>query len=197
MRRLIQLALLAAALSACDSFEGSKSAPSPAAPVTAPGPKRDSQETQRLSRAVADAALAIAGTCVVLVPYYESSFDDCTFAAADQAKLSAAVDALAAHAKARPDEVSGATGPFLAAGAAFAEWTALAVAMNRRRGTLALFQDFADAYNACGPAEPIPVDPVTEMYRSPIRGFNRGTLSTSKRVKWRPCFDGICFMGSE
>lgn len=203
MRRLILLPLAVALGAACDSFDGPvppaspSVSPSASAVAAGVGPRRDSEQARLLSRGVADAALAVTKTCVVLSSYYASTYDDCTFGADELGKLSSAADALAAHAKAHPEEVSHATKTFMVAASMFTEWTGRVIALNRRRGTLALFQDFADAYNATEPAAPIPVDPVTEMYKAPVRGFNPATLDTSKRVPWRPCLEGVCLWYGE
>jgi hypothetical protein len=189
--RMAVAALLS--LAACDRFDAAP-APSPRESA-APAASAPSPETHRLARRVADAALACAKSCVVWVPPFDDAQDECRPDEPSVKALEDAAAALAAHAKDHPAEVRGAAAAFAAEARLFADWVGRGVLLERTRGTLRLFQDFADAWNAYRPEEPIPVDPIEE-YR--LKGFgSKGYImkpldKTRGRVVWKSCYDGPC-----
>jgi hypothetical protein len=216
LNRPLLLALLALlALTACDRMPDAP--PSPAASASAPAPSAPSATTVKLARAVADRGLAIAKTCAIVAPMTSADVDVCSFDAPLVDAYSAAVRELADHAKAHPDDVRGPAAGFLTTALLFGDWAAKAVEYrphrkaskawagysdmsSSTRGTLRLFQDFADAWNLFAPADPIPVDAADE-YRvygqsNSARGYDvkNPPKPAGGRLRWSQCFDGACLL---
>jgi hypothetical protein len=185
--------LLAAVLlcAACDTFDGAPLPVGSAAPsASAAAP---TEETHQVARAAADAALACARTCILHWPPFDDAADECPVDAASVDALDVAAGALAAHVK--PRGLGGPVGAFTTTVGMFAAWMKQGIALKRTRGTLRLFQDVADAWNAYQPGEPLPVDPVQEMRRA---GFgSKGYIvvpvkKSGERLVWKSCYDGPC-----
>ncbi|MFT3767347.1 MAG: hypothetical protein QM820_17750 [Minicystis sp.] len=187
-RSLLAVALL---LAACDRFDAN---PAPVASTSASAPlPADPEETRKLARAAADAALACARTCIIHAPSFDDAADGCPADAATVKTLAAAAQALTAHVQART--VSGEAAAFAKVAALFADWMTQTTELQRSRGTLRLYQHVADAWNAYQPKEPIPVDPIDEyrLYGHGSKGYiMKPVPKTDGRVVWKSCYDGPC-----
>lgn len=210
----------ALSLGACDQMPD---APIPQPPSVAPASSASAPPAAavvKLARAVADRGLAIAKTCVIVAPMTSVDVDVCSFDAPLVDAYAAAARDLSAHAAAHPDEVQGAAAGFLKTALLFGDWAAKVVEYRPRRkagdsafgypdmssssrGTLRLFQDFADAWNTFAPSDPIPVDPAEE-YRvfggtSDPRGYKvkPPPKPAGPRLRWSQCFDGPCLLNQE
>jgi hypothetical protein len=211
---------LAAALSlgACDRMPDAPATTEAPAASSAPSSSAPPAVTVKLARAVADRGLAIAKTCVIVAPLTHVDVDVCSFDAPLVDAYAAAVRELADHAKAHPEDVRGAAAGFLKTAHLFGDWAVKVIEYrphrkpggtgfigytdmtSSSRGTLRLFQDFADAWNTFAPADPIPVDPAEE-YRvfgqsnSP-RGYDvqKPPKPAGSRLHWSQCFDGPCLL---
>ena len=227
-RPLLALAagfVIITALTACDRMPDAppvpssapSSPPSSAPSASSPASSAPLPATAKLARAVADRGLAIAKTCAIVAPMTSADVDVCSFDAPLVDAYAAAVRELSDHAKAHPDEVRGAAAGFLTTAILFGDWAAKALdykphrkaakawagysdMSSSTRGTLRLFQDFADAWNTFAPTDPIPVDPAEE-YRvygqsnSP-RGYavEKPPKPAGSRLHWSQCFDGPCLL---
>lgn len=218
MRHALTLLSIAAILgmAACDQMPDAPQNPAP--PASASVSSAPSAITVKLARAVADRGLAIAKTCAIVAPMTSANVDVCSFDAPLVDAYAAAVRELSDHAKAHPDDVRGPAAGFLTTAVLFGDWAAKAVELrphrkagtawagysdmsSSTRGTLRLFQDFADAWNTFAPADPIPVDPCEE-YRvygrsSSPRGYSveKPPKPSGSRLRWSQCFDGPCLLG--
>ena len=187
------IAALGLALTACDSGVGALPAPADAAPPAAIA--ADVEQIRKLARAAADAALVCARACIVLSPPFEDAVDDCPADAAQVHALVEAAGALGAQLGGDGGPVPGEAGVFAGTARLFAAWMEQGLRLKRTRGTLRLFQDVAEAWNAYQPRDPIPVDPIEE-YR--LGGFgSKGYImkpipKTGGRVVWKSCYDGPC-----
>jgi hypothetical protein len=184
-------AMLALALAGCDRFETAAPAPASASAVATAG----DEETLRLARPAKESALACARTCVIHAPSFQDAADACNPDAATVKALADAAAALEAHAGAHPAEVRGPAAAFAGAAQLFADWVVKGVSLGRTRGTLRLFQDVAEAWNAYRPGEPIPVDPVDEYRRYGFgsKGYiMRPLQKTAGKAVWKSCYDGPC-----
>ncbi|APR81853.1 Hypothetical protein A7982_07202 [Minicystis rosea] len=185
-RPLLVLALLVAS---CDRFDAAP----PSATSTADAGAVDPEETRKLAQAAADAALACARTCVIHAPPFDDASDGCTADAATVAPLAEAARSLLAHTE--KHVVPGEAAAFAKTASLFAEWMTQAQKLQRTRGTLRLYQDVADAWNAYQPKAPIPVDPIVEyrLYGFGSKGYiMKPTPKTEGRVVWKSCYDGPC-----
>lgn len=199
LRRHVAALTVVIAVTGCDQFDtrpapasSASAAPAIAGSAAAGAP---SAEAQKLARAAADAALAVAKQCIVWVPPFDDAQDECSPTADSVKALETASAALDAHAKAHPDEVRGAIAPFVKTVGFFAGWVTRGALLKRMRGTLKLFQDVADTWNAHRPSEPIPVDPVEEHRLSGYgsKGYIMKPMpKTNGRVVWKSCYDGPC-----
>jgi hypothetical protein len=148
-------------------------------------------ERGRLARAAMDAAAASVKSCVIHAPTFDDAVDEC---AADEA----AVKTLGDAARALGPKAKGAVGGlavFAETVQSFADWMAAAHELKRSRGTLRLYQDVADAWNAYRPKEPTAVDPIEEyrLYGHGSKGYiMKPVPKTRGRVVWKTCYDGPC-----
>jgi hypothetical protein len=178
------------AIAACDRFDP---APPPAGSASPDAGAADPAETKKLARAAADAALACARTCIIHAPSFDDAADECPADAGAVKALADAADALAAHGRAR--RMAGDAAAFATTASLFAEWMSRGLERKRTRGTLRLFQDVADAWNAYQPKEPIPVDPIEEyrLYGHGSKGYiMQPVKKVDGRVVWKSCYDGPC-----
>jgi hypothetical protein len=196
-RRFAVVALgVALGLPACETFEPQASpnapAPTPSADAGAVGASR---ETLDLFDKVRDEALRCAKSCEIHDDFGSDIVDVCKADLAQAQVLAAAVLALETYGKAHPNEVQGEAEALVRTARLFADWMVKSAAVSRLRGTLRLFQDFADAWNRYRPAQPIPVDPVSEYRIQPnlVSDYRiRPVPKTHGRVLWKHCYDGPC-----
>jgi hypothetical protein len=220
----MRLALMlggALSLLACDRMPEPKEnagAPAPVPTATASASASTPNEAvMKLARDVKDRGLEVAKTCVILSPVVSANVDACSFDEGLGGKYKSALSAFEEHDKAHPEEVRGGARVFLVTARMFGDWTAKAVAYrphrsgtkatfgyddmsSSTRGTLRLFQDFADTWNALAPSEPIPVDPVEEFrvygHSSNPLGYDVKKVPKPQggRLRWVKCFDGPCLL---
>lgn len=180
-------------LAACDRFEPPGASPASSTSAS-PAETANQEQTRRLARAAADAALACARQCIIHIPPFDDAADECPIEEAPAKALSEAAAALTTHARAavKPGDDASA---FVISVGLFSGWVTQGVKYKRTRGTLKLFQSVADLWNAYQPRDPIPVDPVEEAR---VHGFgSKGYImkpvqKVDGRVLWKSCYDGPC-----
>lgn len=188
---------LSLSLAGCDGFDARPAAPATSASETPPA--ASAEDTYRLAKPAADAALAAAKKCTISAPPFDDAADHCPVDEATGKALTSAVSALTTHVRANAPSVPRDAAAFAETVARFEEWVRQGLEYSRTRGTLRLFQDVADAWNAYRPKEPLAVDPVEEYglvgYGS--KGYIMKPLKkTDGRVVWKSCYDGPCLWES-
>lgn len=186
-------------LAACDGFDPPAPSASTAPPSPSSSPAAIAEEALRLADAAKTAALTAAKSCIISVYAFDDAADDCPVPEADVKALEASAAALDAFVKKSAAGVPPDAKAFATVALAFSEWLVHGHKYKRTRGTLRLFQDVADAWNAYRPGAPIPVDPVDE-YRAVGFG-SKGYImkpmkKTDGRVLWKSCYDGPCLWES-
>ncbi|MBX3233913.1 MAG: hypothetical protein KIT84_31685 [Labilithrix sp.] len=150
------------------------------------------EATLSLARAARDAAIAVVNACRLDDYGYWSedtiSYSDrCNWQHGEPRKMREAVDALRAGA---PD--AGDVTIFVAHAELFADWIDLTKETGTQ-GTLTHYQDFARAWNALRPSEPIDVDVwIPRPGEGPPVRPDAGGASTP--LKWQRCSSSACIV---